>query len=232
MTVEKNCKATIYSESPDLLIPRGLKHAIMPRNPEELGTAVGHVFFGITDKNGVEKVYGLHAVCAMVGNDNVPEADRINTIFSVKKVAGAIVDDSKEPYDDKLVYHLSESQYQKIEAYAEKCKANPPKYNILTNNCVCFAYNALKKAGLKLPPQLPVYTPAMTSIGIRILDHAQSIKKTVGTAAAAILKRFSPTRKLSSKILDEVRRKPSMEGHGVGSLVKLLQSTFKKKYGR
>ena len=54
--MEKNCKATIYSESPDMMIPRRLKHAIMPRNPEELGTAVGHVFFGITDKNGVEKV--------------------------------------------------------------------------------------------------------------------------------------------------------------------------------
>ena len=226
--MEKNCKATIYSESPDLMIPRRLKHAIMPRNPEELGTAVGHVFFGITDKNGVEKVYGLHAVCAMVGNENVEEKDRLGSVFSSKKVAGAVVDDSKEPYDDKLVYNIPESQYKKIESYAEAAKANPPKYNILSNNCVCFTYKALKQADLNLPPQLPVYSPAMTCLGIRVLDKAQKIKKTLGKATAAILKRFSPTRKLSAKILDDMRRKPSMEGHGVSSVVQLLK-TLKKK---
>lgn len=225
--MEKNCKATIYSESPDMMIPRRLKHAIMPRNPEELGTAVGHVFFGITDKNGVEKVYGLHAVCAMVGNENVEEKDRMGSIFSSKKVAGAVVDDSKEPYDDKLVYHITESQYKKIESFAEAAKANPPKYNILSNNCVCFTYKALKQADLKLPPQLPVYSPAMTCLGIRVLDKAQKIKQTLGKAAAAVLKRFSSTRKLSSKILDDIRRKPSMEGHGVSSVVQLLKA-FKK----
>ena len=232
MTDNRVCKATIYSESPDLMIPRKVKHMIMPRDPNELGTAVGHVFFGITDKNGVEKVYGLHAVCAMVGNDNVPPEDRMGPIFSTRKVAGCVADDSKEPYDDKLVYNITEEQYKKIEKFAEDAKANPPKYNILTNNCVCFAYNALRQAEVKLPPQLPVYTPGVTSLHIRALDVAQTTKKNLGLAAAKILKQFPPTRSVSEKILEDIRKKPSMEGHGVTSVVKLLKSTLNKKYGR
>lgn len=219
MTDNRVCKATIYAESPDLLIPRSIKHMIMPRDPNELGTAVGHVFFGITDKNGVEKVYGFHAVCAMLGNENVPPEDRLGSIFSSKRVAGCVADDSKEPYDDKLVYNITEEQYAKIEKFAEKAKANPPGYNILANNCVCFTYNALRQADLQLPPQLPVYTPGVTSLHIRALDVAQTTKKKLGMAAAKILKQFPQTRPVSEKILEDLRKKPSMEGRDRKSVV-------------
>lgn len=216
----RNCKATIYCESPDMMIPKRLKHAIMPRNPEELGTAVGHVFFGITDEKGVEKVYGLHACYAMPGAENLPKEDQMPFILSPRKVKGAVIDDSKEPYDDKLVYHITQKQYDKIRAFADKSEKNPPKYNILTSNCVVFAYEALKKADLRLPPQLPVYTPAMTSLGIRVIDRAEKIKQQLGKAAANILANFSTTRKLSANILENLRKPPIREGHGVGTLVK------------
>lgn len=229
----RNCKATIYSESPNMMIPKKIRHLVMPRNPEELGTAVGHVFFGITDSKGVEKVYGLHACCAMPGGENLPKEEQIS-IFSTKKVSGVVVDDSKEPYDDKLTFHITQEQYDKINAKVENAVKNPPGYNILTSNCVVFAYGCLKEAGLKMPPQLPIYSPHMTSLGIRVIEKASKIKKAVKATAAEITSKFSKTRKLSAKILDNLKKPPVREGQGVGTMAKgniqqALQKMFRKR---
>lgn len=215
---ERNCKATLYVESPDIMIPKKLKKDIMPRNPEELGTTVGHVFFGLTDEKGMERTYGLHACCALYGAENVAPEDRMS-FFSMKKVAGVVADESKEPYDEKLVYRITRSQYDAVREYADTAVKNPPKYNIWTGNCVIFAYKALKRADLKLPPQLLPYSPAMVTVGIRTLERANKIKDELHAAGLKLSSVFSQDRTLSSSALEKMKNSKKMEGFGVRTLI-------------
>ena len=48
-----------------------------------------------------------------------------------------------------MVYNITQSQYDKIQKFAEEQKKNPPKYQLFSGNCVLFAYKALKQAELK-----------------------------------------------------------------------------------
>lgn len=215
---ERNCKATLYVETPDIMIPKKLKKDIMPRDPEELGTAVGHVFFGLTDEKGREKTYGLHACCALYGAENVAPGDRME-FFSLKKVAGVVTEETKEPYDEKLVYHITRSQYDAVRKYAETAVEKPPKYNIWTSNCVIFAYKALKQADLKLPPQLLPYSPAMVTVGVRVLERAAKLKDGLREAGRKLSAVFSSDRKISLSALEKMKSSKKMEGFGVRSLV-------------
>lgn len=220
---ERNCKATLYVETPDIMIPKRLKQHIMPRNREELGTTVGHVFFGLTDETGKEKTYGLHACCALYGNENVAPEDRM-TLFSLRRVAGKVTEETNEPYDEKLEYNITRAQYDAVKKYAETAVKNPPKYNIWTNNCVIFSYKALKQAGLKLPPQLLPYSPAMVTLGVRILERADRIKDRFSKVRSNLAKAFSSDRKLSSDALEKSRPAKKMQGIGVRSLVESMKA--------
>ena len=215
-----SCKATLYVCSPGLLIPSGLKDGIMKREPS-LADVTGHAFFGITDKNGKETVYGLHTAAVLPENGNLPLKKKIPLLFGAR---GVVMDDSAEAYDDKMVYDISQKQYDKIKAYAEKKKANPPKYNLLLSNCVSFAYKALHQAKLELPPQPLFYNPASTVLGIRIYEKAVEIKKTLSNAAANILSKFSPTRKISRDILQGLKKRPDKQAVGIKSVVASLKN--------
>lgn len=219
MKMEKRgCKATLYVESPNVMIPKRLRDRVMPRDPRELGTAVGHVFFGLTDEKGVEKTYGLHAACCSLGHENVTPENRMTSLFSFRRIAGLVTDEKGEPYDDKIVYHISREQFDAVHDYAEKARKEPPKYNIWTNNCTTFAYKALKKAGVRLPPQLPFCTPAMTVVGIRALEKADRIKNSLIQAAGQLADSFSSERKVSADGLARLKKQPRMEGFGVKTL--------------
>ena len=215
-----SCKATLYVCSPSVLIPSSLKDGIMKREPS-LGDVTGHAFFGITDKNGKETIYGLHTAAVLPENKHQPKNKKLAMLFGV---TGVVMDDSKEAYDDKMVYDISQDQYDKIKAYAEKKKENPPKYHLLFNNCVSFAYKALHQAKLDLPPQPIMYNPASVVLGIRIYEKAVEIKKTLSNAAANILSKFSPTRKISRDILQGMKRKSDKRAVGIRSVVASLKN--------
>ncbi|MBO4644588.1 MAG: hypothetical protein J5716_08290, partial [Alphaproteobacteria bacterium] len=67
MTDKLSCKATLYVEAPSFLIPSKLKKAVMQRDAD-FGATTGHTFFGITDKDGKETVYGFHSATALPEN--------------------------------------------------------------------------------------------------------------------------------------------------------------------
>ena len=219
MTDTNQCKATLYVCSPGLLIPSALKDKIMDREPS-LADLTGHAFFGITDKNGKETVYGFHTASSLPENANLPLNKKVPLLFGKK---GVVMDDSKEAYDDKMVYDISQKQYDKIKAYADKKMANPPKYNLLLSNCVSFAYKALHQAKLDLPPQPIMYNPASVVLGIRIYEKACKIKKTLANAAANVLSKFSPTRKISRDILQGLKKRPDKQAVGIKSVVSSLK---------
>lgn len=214
------CKATLYVESPAAMIPPHLKNAVMNREGD-VGATTGHAFIGITDKDGKETVYGFHSAAGLPENADISLGTRLKFLLS-GKYDGFVGDDSKEPYDDKMVYHISQKQYDKIKAYADEQKKNPPKYQIFSGNCVLFAYKAMKQAGLKLPPQPLFHNPAAAVLGIRIYGKAQKIKQKLGQAAAKILGRFSSTRKISKDILQELKKKPSKQAFGVRAVTESL----------
>lgn len=227
MTGGRTCKATLYVESPGILIPKSLKDKVMARE-DGVGAVCGHAFFGITDSKGVETVYGYHAATALPENAGLTFKQSKPLLFG-KKVQGAVLDDSIEPYDDKLVYNITQKQYDKIKEFAEKQKENPPKYDLFSSNCVIFAYKALKKADLKLPPQPLIYNPASVSLGIRILEKAQKIKHTLGHAAAKILSHFPVTRKIAKTILNGLKKAPGKLAYGVKTVVGTLAGAAMKK---
>lgn len=216
------CKATLYMESPAFLIPSKLKDSVMKRDAD-VGAITGHAFFGITDKDGKETVYGFHAASALPENEHLTFKEKL-PFFTSGKYQGVVLDDSKDAYDDKMVYHISQRQYDKIKAYAEEQKANPPKYNLFSGNCVVFAYKALKQAELPLPPQPVFCNPASAVLGIRLYEKAHNAKQKLGKAAADILGRFSSTRKISRDILQGLKKQPSKQAVGVRSLVETLKN--------
>lgn len=212
-----SCKATLYLESPACLIPSKLKDAVMKREAD-VGAVTGHAFIGITDKDGKETVYGFHAATALPENADLTFKEKLPLLIS-GKYQGFVADDSKEAYDDKMVYSISQQQYDKIKTYAEEQKANPPKYSILSSNCVSFAYKALHQADLSLPPQPLFHNPASAVLGIRAYEKAQEIKQTLKKATANVLARFSSTRKISRDILSDLKKKPVKQAVGVRSVV-------------
>ena len=222
MTDPRSCKATLYIESPDFLIPSRLKNSVMKRDAS-IGAVTGHAFIGITDQNGKETVYGFHSATALPENANLPLKEKLPMLIG-QKVQGVILDDSKDAYDDKMIYRISQKQYDSIKAYAEKEKANPPKYGILSSNCVIFAYKALRQADLKLPPQPLFYNPASAVLGIRIYEKAHKTKQKLGNTAANILSKFSSTRKISRDILQKLKEKPVKQAVGVKSVVQSLKN--------
>lgn len=212
---ERNHIATLYVAAPKLMIPKDLRNDIMPRNPEDMGTVFGHVFFGITDDKGNETTYGFHY--------NREDAARYSGVIYNKKIKGDVTPEEDEPYDDKLVYHITKKQYDAIHRYAEKNKETPPLYNMFTSNCALFAYKALKQADLKLPPQLPVYNPAMAVAGIRILEKASKIKENLLKSVQNIRLHFSSDKTVSKDVLQSLKKKPKMEGIGVRTLVSKMK---------
>lgn len=216
----RTCKATLYLESPDFLIPSKLKKAVMQREAD-VGAVTGHAFIGLTDESGKETVYGFHAATALPENANLSFKEKLPLLVS-GKYQGFVGDDSKEPYDDKMVYHITPKQYDKIKSYVEKEKANPPKYNLFSGNCVVFAYKALRQADLKLPPQPLFYNPVSAVLGIRLYEKAHQIKQDLKQATANILSRFSSTRKISKEILQGLKKKPVKQAFGVKTVVSTL----------
>ena len=223
MSDNRICKATLYMESPDFLIPSRLKNAVMKREAD-VGAVTGHAFIGLTDKDGKETVYGFHAATALPENEHLSFKEKLPLLIS-GKYQGFIADDSKEPYDDKMVYHITQKQYDKIKNYAEKEKANPPKYSIFSGNCVVFAYKALRQADLKLPPQPLFHNPISAVLGIRLYEKAAKIKQTLKKATADILSRFSSTRKISKDILQGLKKKPTKQAFGIKTVVASLANT-------
>lgn len=120
MADNRSCKATLYLESPGFLIPSRLKDAVMKREAD-VGAVTGHAFIGLTDQNGKETVYGFHAATALPENENLSFKEKLPLLVS-GKYQGFVADDSKEPYDDKMVYHITPKQYDKIKSYVEKEK--------------------------------------------------------------------------------------------------------------
>jgi len=220
-TEDRFCKATLYLESPACLIPSKFKDSVMKRDAD-VGAVTGHAFIGITDKDGKETVYGFHAATALPENADLTFKEKLPMLVG-RKVQGVILDDSKDAYDDKMVYHITQKQYDSIKAYAEEKKANPPKYGILTNNCVAFAYKALHQADLRLPLQPLFYNPVSAVLGIRLYEKAHNAKQKLGHAAANILSRFSPTRKISRNILQKLKKEPLKQAVGIKSVVKSLK---------
>ena len=221
MTDTNQCKATLYVCAPNSLIPSDLKDGIMKREPS-MADLTGHAFFGITDKDGKETIYGFHTAASLPENTHLPRSKKLSMLFG--GVKGVVMDDSKEAYDDKMVYDISQKQYDKIKAYAEKTKANPPKYNLFLNNCVLFAYKSLHQADLKLPPQPFMHNPFSVVLGIRIYEKACEIQKKLGNAAANVLAKFSPTRKISRDILQGMKRKSDKQAVGIRSVVASLKN--------
>lgn len=223
----RTCKATLYMESPACLIPSRLKNAVMKRDAD-VGAVTGHAFIGITDEQGKETVYGFHAATALPENANLSFKEKLPLLLS-GKYQGVVMDDSKDAYDDKMVYNITPQQYDKIKAYVEKEKANPPKYSFLSANCVVFAYKALRQADLKLPPQPLFHNPVSAVLGIRLYEKAHEIKQEIKKATANILSRFSSTRKISKDILQGMKKKPAKQAFGIRSVV---ASLAEKKSGR
>ena len=213
MTDNRSCKATLYLESPGFLIPARLKNAVMKREAD-VGAVTGHAFIGLTDQNGKETVYGFHAATALPENEHLSFKEKLPLLIS-GQYQGFIADDSKEPYDDKMVYRITPDQYDKIKSYVEKEKAHPPKYNIFSKNCVVFAYKALYQAGLKLPPQPMFHNPISAVLGIRLYEKAHKAKQNLKKSAAEILSRFSSTRKISRDILQGLKNKPTKQAFGI-----------------
>ena len=216
------CKATLYLESPAFLIPSELKDSVMKRE-NDVGAMTGHAFFGITDENGKETVYGFHAASALPENENLTLMEKM-PFFLSGKYQGVVLDDSKDAYDDKMVYNISRRQYDKIKTYAEEQTANPPNYSLFSTNCVAFAYKALKQAELPLPPQPILCNPVSAVLGIRLYEKAHDAKQKLGKATADILSRFSSTRKISRDILQGLKKQPSKQAVGVRSLVESLKN--------
>lgn len=220
MADDRSCKATLYLESPGFLIPSRLKDAVMKREAD-VGAVTGHAFIGLTDQNGKETVYGFHAATALPENENLSFKEKLPLLVS-GKYQGFVADDSKEPYDDKMVYNITPKQYDKIKSYVEKEKANPPKYSIFSGNCVVFAYKALRQADLKLPPQPLFHNPVSAVLGIRLYEKVHKVKQDLKKATANILSRFSSTRKVSKDILQGLKKKPEKQAFGIKTVVASL----------
>lgn len=227
----KTCRAIIYIEAPKMLIPKRLLDSIMWRNQEELGTTVGHVFLGIVDEKGEQECLGLHARVLLPGEkENCPENERTMTTkqMAFRSMTGMVVDNSKEPYDDCIIYKISRAQYDKIKEFTEAAKKNPPRYNILTSNCVNFTYAALRQADLKLPPQMFIASPHISSLNARAIERGERAKHKLARGAIKLGEWFSDRKlvKLGKKLaqfgIDIVKDTTKViAGIGVGSLTKM-----------
>ncbi len=224
MTEKTTCKATLYSESPHFLIPSSVGSDIVNRD-DSSWQFVGHVFFGITDEKGKETFYSFGPDVA----DEAPVQEQLPAIFGRK--GSGLVTKNIEPYDDKMVYNISREQYDKIKTFGEESIKKAPNYNLLSYNCISFAYQGLKKAGLDLPKQPLIASPATLSLGIRYLEKVQKTKKALAKAASKILSCFSATKSLSKKILKNVTKAKTSYPVGIKRISKAIKSGALSKNG-
>lgn len=164
----KTCRFTFYAQ-PAVL------------NPGPAGRdGLGHVFIGLADANGIERVYGYHAGVSGCTPPNVPPEDAIWGFKNAfKRVASSIQDDSQRQWQQRMDYPITQSQYDAMLAKVEVWRKDPPKYVLAYNNCVTFAAVVAGAGKVRPPAQifiLPVPNGAAWAIRLKRPNSASATR--------------------------------------------------------
>ena len=183
MSDSKTCTFKIYVDRPSAKRPGG---DALPKD------MTGHVFIGLVDSYGNERIVGFYARALAEGNENVPESERVQGLpDAFKKVSGYVKDDSFRRYDDVQEYKITEEQYAQMMAMIDSYEKLPPRYVLATHNCVTFACRIAEAGGVKPPLQLYVLdSPAGTAAAISLGKGWDRMKSNAGSALSAIRRWF------------------------------------------
>lgn len=91
-------------------------------------------------------------------------------------VVSEAVNDKEYYYDDRIDYQVTHEQYEQI--FREINKWQDTHYNLYTKNCVHFAFDIAKNAGLEVPSVM--MTPNGLSRHIQSLDKSQKAQEVEG----------------------------------------------------
>ncbi len=131
------------------------------KEPPEVSSSAGHMFFALVNPQGQRLVYGFHPLCAARDPSGAPVAKNLPPEdllpagahrSPLKLVRGAVFDDSTRRYDDKRRYSITARQYQAMLAEVARWQQDTPKYSLLRHNCVDFTF-AVAAAGGIYPPR-------------------------------------------------------------------------------
>lgn len=175
MTEDKNCKITLYLDTPKMFLRPNLDTTYGTKSGIEDSTWFsGHAFVGITDKDGNEERWGYGPV--PVDTD-------------MKYITGCpsyFKREDETHYNEAIVFPVTEKQYDKAKGRIEALKRINPEYKLFSRNCSTVAASILKASGVYAPNRV-----------MRLCPHTLVLKK---RAMLARMKAYLMLKKAERKV--------------------------------
>lgn len=197
---EKNCKITLYLDTPKMLLKKGTDPVYGDKATQKIPTWYsGHAFVGVTDENGKEQKWGFGPLSSMSENS-------LKSYFS--GCEAYFKDEKDSHFTEAVIYPISQSQYQNALKKIEEIKANKGSYKVLSRNCSTVAASILKASGASAPIKLIAVSPHGLTLKKRALQVKRKTELALLKAKNKIKTSFGKNATPMSALLMSFIRKP------------------------
>lgn len=195
---EKNCKLTLYLDTPKMLLRPGVdKHYIRSDGTPTTTWFTGHAFVGLTDENGKEEKWGYYP----------------NPMASLKQeISGTLGHFAREDdahYNEAIVYMVSREQFDAAKKKVDETAHRPGFYQLFHKNCSSVACDILRAGGVEDAPSLFMgLTPHRLTMQKRALQVKRRLEVAFWKAKNAVKSVFTGKKAPTAELLKTLKGKP------------------------
>lgn len=195
---EKNCKLTLYLDTPKMLLRPGVdKHYIRSNGTPTTTWFTGHAFVGLTDENGKEEKWGYYPN---------PMASLKEEITCTK---GHFEREDNAHYNEAIVYMVSREQFDAAKKKVEETARRPGFYQLFRKNCSSVACDILRAGGVEDPPSLFMgLTPHRLTMKKRALQVKRRLEVAFWKAKNTIKSVFTGKKAPTADLFKALKEKP------------------------
>lgn len=211
MSETKNCRITLYLDTPKMLLKPGADDIYGTKFGKKSETTwfTGHAFVGITDEEGNEQKWGFGP------RENVSDS----LLTYVSGCPSLFHPETKSHYNEAIVYPITKGQYQaaenKIMDYLQKPDL---EYKLFSRNCSTVASSILKAAGVEAPSKIAGLTPHGLTIKKRLMYLERKAEVALVKAKSAIVKFFGGKPAPRAQVLKALQARPLPVSTKVGTM--------------
>ena len=197
MTDDKNCKITLYLDTPKMLLRPNLDTTYGTKSGIEDSTWFsGHAFIGITDKDGNEERWGYG-----------PVPDQADWKY-ITGCPSYFKREDDTHYNEAIVFPVTEKQYGSAKARIEALKRVNPEYKLFSRNCSTVAASILKASGVYAPKGVIRFCPHTLVLKKRAMLARMKAALMLKKAERKLAKLFGVAPAPEVPLLEALRGKP------------------------
>ena len=195
---EKNCKLTLYLDTPKMLLRPGKDNIYIRSNGTPTTTwFTGHAFVGLTDDKGNEEKWGYYP----------------NPMASIKEeitgTRGHFEREDNAHYNEAIVYMVSKAQYEAAKKKVDDTARSPGFYQLFHKNCSSVASDILRAGGVEDAPSLFMgLTPHRLTMKKRALQVKRRLEVAFWKTKNAVKSLFTGKKAPTSELLKTLKNKP------------------------